>query len=113
MAAPLAFVLLQAVQVVIAPIPGQVLALASGWLFGLVWGTVYSIIGATLGSYTAGCNHVKNFATPGGEYFHEVTAGSITWPSGWQGGTADRSSSVRSIQLRSIGSTISRLGGAM
>lgn len=52
-AAPLAFVLLQATQVVIAPIPGQVLALASGWLFGLVWGTVYSIIGATLGSYVA------------------------------------------------------------
>jgi uncharacterized membrane protein YdjX (TVP38/TMEM64 family) len=52
-ATPLAFVLLQAAQVVFAPIPGQVLALASGWLFGLVWGTVYSIIGATLGSYVA------------------------------------------------------------
>lgn len=51
LAAPLAFVLLQATQVVFAPIPGQVLAVASGWLFGLFWGTVYSVAGATIGSY--------------------------------------------------------------
>lgn len=50
-AAPIAFILLQAAQVVFAPVPGQVLAVASGWLFGLFWGTVYSIVGATLGSY--------------------------------------------------------------
>lgn len=50
-AAPLAFVLLQAAQVVFAPIPGQVVAFAGGYLFGPVWGTVYSVIGATLGSY--------------------------------------------------------------
>ncbi|QSG06856.1 TVP38/TMEM64 family protein [Halapricum desulfuricans] len=49
--APIAFVLLQAAQVVFAPVPGQVLAVASGWLFGLFWGTVYSVVGATLGSY--------------------------------------------------------------
>lgn len=51
--APAVFILLQAVQVVVAPVPGQVLALASGWLFGTLWGTVYSLLGATIGSYVA------------------------------------------------------------
>ncbi|MFB6188895.1 MAG: TVP38/TMEM64 family protein [Halapricum sp.] len=51
--APLAFVFLQALQVVIAPIPGQALGLASGWLFGAFWGTAYSLLGATIGSYVA------------------------------------------------------------
>ncbi|GGL59358.1 TVP38/TMEM64 family protein [Halocalculus aciditolerans] len=51
--APLAFVLLQAVQVVAAPIPGQVLAFVAGYLFGPVWGTVYGVTGATIGSYVA------------------------------------------------------------
>lgn len=51
--APVAFVLLAALQVVVAPVPGQVLALASGWLFGVFWGTVYSVLGATLGSFVA------------------------------------------------------------
>jgi uncharacterized membrane protein YdjX (TVP38/TMEM64 family) len=51
--APVAFVLLAAVQVVVAPVPGQVLGLASGWLFGVFWGTVYSVLGATLGSFFA------------------------------------------------------------
>jgi uncharacterized membrane protein YdjX (TVP38/TMEM64 family) len=51
--APLAFVLMQAGQVVFAPIPGQILGFSSGWLFGAYWGTVYSLIGAVLGSYVA------------------------------------------------------------
>ncbi|MFC3476154.1 TVP38/TMEM64 family protein [Halobacterium litoreum] len=48
--APLAFVALQALQVVVAPIPGQVLAFAGGYLFGSVWGTVFSVAGAAVGS---------------------------------------------------------------
>lgn len=48
--APAAFVSLQALQVVVAPIPGQVLAFAAGYLFGSTWGTVFSVAGATLGS---------------------------------------------------------------
>lgn len=48
--APIAFVSLQVLQVVFAPIPGQVLGFASGYLFGVAWGTVYSVVGATLGS---------------------------------------------------------------
>lgn len=49
--APLVFVALQAAQVVVAPIPGQALGLVSGFLFGTVWGTAYSLVGATIGSF--------------------------------------------------------------
>jgi len=51
--APLAFVFMQACQVIIAPIPGQALGFASGWLFGAYWGTVYSLAGAVIGSFVA------------------------------------------------------------
>jgi uncharacterized membrane protein YdjX (TVP38/TMEM64 family) len=47
--APLAFVALQIVQVILAPIPGQTLAGGGGYLFGTLWGTVYSMIGVVLG----------------------------------------------------------------
>lgn len=48
--APVAFVSLQALQVVVAPVPGQVLGFAGGYLFGSVWGTALSVTGATIGS---------------------------------------------------------------
>jgi len=51
--APCGVILLQAMQVVLAPIPGQVVGLASGYLFGTVWGSLYSIIGTVLGSWMA------------------------------------------------------------
>ena len=51
--APLVFVAIQAIQVVVAPIPGQVTAFASGYLFGSVFGTVYSLVGVTIGSAVA------------------------------------------------------------
>jgi uncharacterized membrane protein YdjX (TVP38/TMEM64 family) len=51
--APAAFFLLQAVQVVVAPVPGHVLGLVSGYLFGTVLGTVISVLGAVVGSYVA------------------------------------------------------------
>lgn len=51
--APLAFIGLQILQVIFAPIPGQVLALAGGYIFGPVLGTVYSLVGATIGSAIA------------------------------------------------------------
>ena len=51
--APLVFIGLQALQVLIAPIPMQVFGLASGYIFGAFWGTVYSMIGLTLGSFLA------------------------------------------------------------
>jgi len=52
-ATPVAFVVLQAVQVVAAPVPGQVLTFVSGYLFGPLWGTAYSVLGASIGSYAA------------------------------------------------------------
>ncbi|WP_135828312.1 TVP38/TMEM64 family protein [Halorussus halobius] len=51
--APVTFVALQALQVVVAPIPGQVTGLVSGYLFGSVWGSVYSLVGLAIGSFVA------------------------------------------------------------
>jgi len=51
--APVVLVVLQAVQVVVAPIPGQVLAVVAGYLFGVWWGTLYNMIGITIGSTIA------------------------------------------------------------
>nr|EGQ40242.1 MAG: hypothetical protein J07AB56_09700 [Candidatus Nanosalinarum sp. J07AB56] len=48
-----AFVLLQIAQTVIAPIPGQVTGVAAGYLFGTWVGTLYSMIGVSIGSYIA------------------------------------------------------------
>ena len=46
---PLIFMGLQAIQVIIAPIPATVVTLAGGYVFGTFWSTVYSMIGSTLG----------------------------------------------------------------
>jgi uncharacterized membrane protein YdjX (TVP38/TMEM64 family) len=51
--APVIFIGLQALQVVIAPIPGEVTGILGGYLFGEWPGLVYSTIGLTLGSVTA------------------------------------------------------------
>jgi uncharacterized membrane protein YdjX (TVP38/TMEM64 family) len=52
-AGPLAPVLYSAVfaaQILIAPLPGQFLGVMSGYLFGAFWGSLYSIIGLTVGA---------------------------------------------------------------
>jgi uncharacterized membrane protein YdjX (TVP38/TMEM64 family) len=51
--APLAFLTIQALQVLVAPIPGQVLGFVAGYLFGVVLGTALSVAGATVGGYVA------------------------------------------------------------
>lgn len=51
--APVVFVLVQTVQVVVAPVPGQVLAGVGGYLFGGVAGALYSMTGVLLGSLIA------------------------------------------------------------
>jgi uncharacterized membrane protein YdjX (TVP38/TMEM64 family) len=51
--APLVVILLQAVQVVAAPIPGQVLAVVAGYVFGAWLGTLYNMIGILIGSTVA------------------------------------------------------------
>ena len=47
------FIGLQVVQVVAAPLPGEVTGFVGGILFGPVWGVVYSTIGLTIGSWIA------------------------------------------------------------
>ncbi len=47
------FVLLQAAQVVAAPIPGELTGLLGGFLYGPVIGVILSTIGLTIGSYIA------------------------------------------------------------
>jgi uncharacterized membrane protein YdjX (TVP38/TMEM64 family) len=51
--APFAFILLQALQVVISPIPGEATGFIGGFLFGKWAGFVYSTVGLTLGSAIA------------------------------------------------------------
>jgi uncharacterized membrane protein YdjX (TVP38/TMEM64 family) len=49
----LIFILLQIVQVVAAPIPGELTGFIGGYIYGPFWGTIYSTIGLTLGSWLA------------------------------------------------------------
>jgi len=49
--APLAYILLQIIQVVVAPIPGGAIEFLGGYLFGVSAGMVYSMIGLILGSW--------------------------------------------------------------
>lgn len=51
--APVVFVLVQAGQVVLAPIPGQLLTFVGGYLFGTAYGAVFSLVGAAIGSTIA------------------------------------------------------------
>jgi uncharacterized membrane protein YdjX (TVP38/TMEM64 family) len=48
--APLASIALNAAQVIAAPIPGQIVGLANGYLFGVWLGTLYSLLGVMLGT---------------------------------------------------------------
>lgn len=48
-----AFILIQALQVVFAPIPGEITGFVGGLIFGNVLGCIYSTIGLTLGSLLA------------------------------------------------------------
>jgi len=48
--APIVFIAMQILQVVIFIIPGEAAQIAGGWLFGPILGTLYSIIGIAIGS---------------------------------------------------------------
>ena len=50
---PVIFILVQIIQVVAAPIPGELTGIIGGYLYGPFWGTLYSTIGLTLGSWFA------------------------------------------------------------
>jgi uncharacterized membrane protein YdjX (TVP38/TMEM64 family) len=51
--APVVFILIQALQVVFAPIPGEATGFIGGYLFGAPLGLLYSTLGLTLGSVLA------------------------------------------------------------
>jgi uncharacterized membrane protein YdjX (TVP38/TMEM64 family) len=51
--APVIFIALQALQVIIAPIPGDVTGILGGYLFGEWLGFIYSTLGLTVGSVAA------------------------------------------------------------
>ncbi len=48
--APVVYIFFQALQVIVAPLPGEVTGFVAGYLFGAWWGTFYSMIGITIGS---------------------------------------------------------------
>jgi uncharacterized membrane protein YdjX (TVP38/TMEM64 family) len=50
---PLALVLLNAAQIVVAPIPGYVLQIAAGFLYGPLWGGIWGSVGLLLGGSLA------------------------------------------------------------
>jgi len=65
--APVFFMALQALQVVISPVPGEATGFLGGYLFGESLGLVYSTIGLTVGSVVAfgigrwlGAHYVRN-----------------------------------------------------
>ncbi|MBI2553250.1 MAG: TVP38/TMEM64 family protein [Candidatus Rokubacteria bacterium] len=47
---PIVFIVIQALQVIISPIPGEATGLVGGFLFGVGLGFLYSTIGLTLGT---------------------------------------------------------------
>ena len=47
------FIGLQSLQVVAAPVPGEVTGFVGGYFFGTFWGIIYSTIGLTIGSWAA------------------------------------------------------------
>ena len=69
--APVIFIGLQVLQVIIAPIPGEVTGILGGYLFGEWIGLLYSTVGLTLGSVAAfgvgrwlGARYVQKLVSP-------------------------------------------------
>lgn len=50
---PVMFILFQMLQVVVAPIPGEVVQIAGGYIYGVSLGTLYTTIGTLLGAALA------------------------------------------------------------
>jgi len=48
--APLAYIGLFAMQILVAPMPGQFLGVMSGYVFGIVLGSIYSIVALSIGA---------------------------------------------------------------
>lgn len=46
---PFVYLLMQITQVIIAPLPGSVMAMAAGYIYGAPWATFLTMIGSTIG----------------------------------------------------------------
>ncbi len=44
------FIFFQVFQVVVATIPGEIVQIAGGYIYGVFWGTIYLVIGVVIGS---------------------------------------------------------------
>jgi uncharacterized membrane protein YdjX (TVP38/TMEM64 family) len=69
--APVIFMGMQALQVIVAPIPGEITGILGGYLFGEWIGLLYSTIGLTVGSVAAfavgrwlGAHYVQRLVSP-------------------------------------------------
>jgi uncharacterized membrane protein YdjX (TVP38/TMEM64 family) len=69
--APVIFMGMQALQVIVAPIPGEITGILGGYLFGEWVGLLYSTIGLTVGSVAAfavgrwlGAHYVQRLVSP-------------------------------------------------
>ncbi|MBP8292932.1 MAG: TVP38/TMEM64 family protein [Caldilineaceae bacterium] len=51
--APLVYVLFYAAQILVAPLPGSMMALVAGYVFGFRWGLFLSLVGLALGASLA------------------------------------------------------------
>lgn len=49
----LIFIIVQIIQVVAAPIPGELTGFIGGYIYGPFWGTIFSTLGLTVGSWIA------------------------------------------------------------
>lgn len=50
---PVALILLNALQIIVAPIPGYIIQAAAGFLYGPLWGGIWASLGLFLGAMTA------------------------------------------------------------
>jgi uncharacterized membrane protein YdjX (TVP38/TMEM64 family) len=50
---PLALILLNALQIIVAPIPGYIIQAAAGFLYGPLWGGIWAALGLFLGAMSA------------------------------------------------------------
>ena len=52
--APLAYIALYILQIIIAPLPGNLVTFMGGYLFGTIWETLYSLVGIVIGALPSG-----------------------------------------------------------
>lgn len=70
--APVAYIALFALQIMVAPLPGQFFGVMSGYLFGIFWGSLYSIVGLSIGAGVA-VLLARRFGRPLVERFFDPT----------------------------------------